>query len=170
MGPSWPGPKTFQRWPGKMYSELSNKVPTLLQYEENSRDVKAWGFLCDQDSGDGDVQDYFKLHLDPGYHDPRPDAPTLEEARQLFQDYLRCLHDYIEEFFTNSFPRWKTQRTEFTFSVPTTWKNPGMVAETERIIRNAGYGEDGPNHRARIGLTEAEAAAVYASRTQFEVG
>ncbi|KAK3172591.1 hypothetical protein OEA41_005915 [Lepraria neglecta] len=169
MGPDWPEPKTLQHWPGKMINELANKVPTLLQYDENTNVVKAWGFLCDQDSEDADVIGYFKLHLDPAYLDPRPDAPKLEQARQWFRDYLRCIHDHIEETFSNSFPRWKSQRTEFVFSVPTTWKNPSMIAETERLVQDAGFGHDGPDHRAEIGLTEAEAAAVYASKQHFEV-
>ncbi|KAL9137562.1 MAG: hypothetical protein Q9175_001216 [Cornicularia normoerica] len=170
MGPEWAEPKTLQHWPGKMINELANKVPTLLQYKEDSREVKAWGFLCDQESEDIDILACFKLHLDPAYVDPRTDAPvpTLEEAREWFQDYLRCLHDHIEEYFSNAFPRWKTQRTEFVFSVPTTWKSASMIAETERLIKGAGYGGDGANHRVGIGLTEAEAAAVYASKQQFE--
>jgi hypothetical protein len=152
-----------------MINELANKVPTLLQYDENTNVVKAWGFLCDQEREDVDVIGYFKLHLDPAYQDPRPDAPKLEQARQWFRDYLRCIHDHIEETFSNSFPRWKSQKTEFVFSVPTTWKNPSMIAETEKLVRDAGFGHDGPNHRAEIGLTEAEAAAVYASKQHFDV-
>ena len=171
MGPDWAEPKTLQHWPGKMINELANKVPTLLQYKEGSREVKAWGFLCDQESEDTDIIATFKLHLDPAYVDPRTDAhvPTLEDARQWFQDYLRCLHDHIEGYFSDAFPRWKIQRTEFVFSVPTTWKSASIIAETERLIKGAGYGGDGVNHRAGIGLTEAEAAAVYASKQQFEV-
>ena len=182
MSPEWAEPKTLQHWPGKMISELANKVPTRIQYKniqykENSRevkawgDVKAWGFLCDQDSEETDVQEYFKLHLDPEYVDPRSEAdvPKLKDARQWFQDYLRCLLDHVEDYFSNAFPRWKTQRTQFVFSVPTTWKNASMIAETEKLIKGAGYGRDGINHRAGIGLTEAEAAAVYASQQQFEV-
>ncbi|CAF9942006.1 hypothetical protein IMSHALPRED_003147 [Imshaugia aleurites] len=170
MGPDWAEPKTLQHWPGKMINELANKVPTLLQYKENTREVKAWGFLCDEESEDTDILACFKLHLDPAYEDPRTDAPvpTLEEARKWFQDYMRCLHDHIEEYLSNAFPRWKTQRTEFVFSVPTTWKSASMIAETERLIKGAGYGSDGANHRVGIGLTEAEAAAVYASKQQFE--
>ena len=177
MGPEWAEPKTLQHWPGKMISELANKVPTRIQYKEKSpkvkasREVKAWGFLCDQDSEDTDIRECFKLHLDPEYKDPRtgPDVPTIGDARQYFQDYLRCLLEHIEDYFTNAFPRWKTQRTQFVFSVPTTWKNPGMIDEIEKLIRGAGYGRDGLNHRAGIGLTEAEGAAVYASQQQFEV-
>ena len=168
MGPDWPEPKTLQHWPGKMIYELANKVPTLLRYNEETNTVKAWGFLCNQGVEDNGIG-YFKLHLDPAFTDSRPDAPSLEQARQWFQDYLRSLHDYIEERFSDSFPRWKSQRTEFIFSVPTTWKNPSMIAETEKLIRGAGFGSDGLNHRSNIGLTEAEAAAVYASKQQFEV-
>lgn len=153
----------------RVFARLANKVPTLLQYNHDSGVVKSWGFLCDQESEDSDCLGYFKLHLDPAYADPRPDAPTLEQARRWFQDYLQCLHDHIEETFSNSFPRWKKQKTEFVFSVPTTWKNPSMIAETECLIREAGFGKDAQDHRATISLTEAEAAAVYASKQQFEV-
>ena len=45
-----------------------------------------------------------------------------------------------------------------------------MIAELERLIKGASFGDDGPYHRVTIGLTEAEAAAVYASKQQFEVG
>ena len=159
----------MQHWPGKLINELANKVPTLLQYKESSKEVKAWGFLCDLEEEDADILTYFKLHLDPRYLDTRPDAPSPEQAREWFQDYLRCIHDHIEHTFSESFPNWKFRKTEFVFSVPTTWKNPSMIAETERIIKKAGFGSDGSNHRARIGLTEAEAAAVYASNQHFEV-
>ena len=169
MAPDWLEPRTIQHWPGKMINELANKVPTSLQYKENSKDVKAWGFLCDLEQEDADILTCFKLHLDPTYPDTRPDAPSPGQARKWFQDYLRCIHDHIEHTFSESFPHWKIQKTEFVFSVPTTWKNPSMIAETERMIKKAGFGADGSNHRAGIGLTEAEAAAVYASKQQFEV-
>ena len=148
-----------------MINELANKVPTMVQYMPGSDSAKGWGFLCDQDGGDSNVEDCFKLHLDPefkGYQ--TPDAPTLQQARRWFQDFLRGIHDHI----IDTFPRWGMERVEFIFSVPTTWKNPSMVAEIERLIKNAGFGRDGPEHRAGVGLTEAEAAAVYASKQQYD--
>ncbi len=170
MAPEWTEPRTLQHWPGKMINELANKVPTLLAYDsEHSRSVKTWGFLCDQEDDNSDIKEFFKLHLDPRYRDERSDAPQLEDARRWFQDYLRCIHNHIEETFSDSFPRWKLQKVEFIFSVPTTWKNPSMIAETEKLIKGAGFGDDGPHHRVNIGLTEAEAAAVYASKQQFQV-
>lgn len=166
MGPEWGEPKPIQHWPGKTLSELANKVPTRLQYKENSTAVDRWGFLCDMDGDEAsaDLITCFKLHLDPTHLDSRPGAPTIEDARLWFRDYLRCIHDHIEETFSASFPYWKRQMTEFIFSIPTTWKDPSMVAEIEQLIKEAGYGRDGPNHRAGVGLTEAEAAAVYASK------
>ena len=152
-----------------MINELANKVPSTLHYLQGTRIVKAWGFLCDDDSPDVEVVDCFKLHLDPAFRDPRPGAPSLEQAQQWLQDYLRCMHDYLAEVFGDSFPRWKEQKTEFVFSVPTTWKDPSMIAQTEQIIKAAGFGGDGDDHRAVVGLTEAEAAAVYASQQQYKV-
>lgn len=40
MGTGWPQPKTIQHWPGKLLNELSNKVPTRLQYDEHTEQVK----------------------------------------------------------------------------------------------------------------------------------
>ena len=168
MGPEWPEPKTLQHWPGKMISELANKVPTAIQYDETSKKVKNWGFLCNTEHENAEILDCFKLYLDPDYRDQTPNPPKLEEARRWYRDYLRCLHDHIDETFSNTYTRWKSLRTEFVFSVPTTWKNPNVIADTIAIIREAGFGSDGPDHRADIGLTEAEAAAVYASKHQFD--
>ena len=170
MGTGWPQPKTIQHWPGKLLNELSNKVPTRLQYDENTQQVKKWGFQCNYDDDGTDIKEFFKLHLDPTYHDSRPNAPKVEEARRWLRDYLRCLHNHIRETFSDSFPKWMAQRTEFVFSVPTTWNNPRMIADMEVIVREAGFGSDGAEHHISISLTEAEAVAVYASQQQqFEV-
>jgi hypothetical protein len=58
---------------------------------------------------------------------------------------------------------WGEAHIEFIFSVPMTWK-PGPTIERYRsIVRQAGFGSC-PNHRAEIGLTEAEAAAMHTAR------
>lgn len=169
MDPAWPQPKTIQHWPGRMLNELSNKVPTRIQYDERTGQVKKWGFQCNPDEEGADIKEFFKLHLDPTYKDPRPTRPSTADARRWFGDYLRCIYSHIRGIFSDSFPRWTAQRTEFVFSVPTTWSNPSMIADLEGIARDAGFGSDGAEHRTIIGLTEAEAAAVYASQRQFEV-
>lgn len=170
-GPVWPEPKAFQHWPGKMISELANKVPTVLEYSATSPSVIRWGFMCDQNNEDADIVDCFKLHLDPAFvEDRRPDRPSTQQARQWYQDYLQCVHDHIVEIFSNIIPGWRGLRIEFVFSVPTTWKNPRMIADIEETLPRAGFGLDGQHHRAMIGLTEAEAAAVYASKQQYNKG
>jgi hypothetical protein len=55
------------------------------------------------------------------------------------------------------------------FSVPTTWKDPVMIADIERMIRQAGYGKHA-NHRLVISLTEAEAAAENTANQQLQKG
>lgn len=169
MGPAWPQPKTIQHWPGKLLNELSNKVPTKLQYDEQTGQVKRWGFQCNHDEDGADVKEFFKLHLDPKYEDPRPNAPKVDDAKRWLRDYLRCIHAHVREIFGDSFPKWTAQRTEFVFSVPTTWRSPRMIADMEGIVKDAGFGSDDVEHRSIISLTEAEAAAVYASQQQFEV-
>lgn len=63
-----------------------------------------------------------------------------------------------------------TSCCSFVFSVPVTWRNnPGMVAELEATIRSAGFGSRGLDS-AGIYLTEAEAAAIYASRGSINRG
>jgi molecular chaperone DnaK (HSP70) len=123
----------------------------------------------DPDNHDHRIEELFKLYLDPGYRDGFRNAPTLEEARRWFTDFLACVYRSITRYFSETIPRWHTRNVEFVFSVPTTWKDPAKIAETEQLIRNAGFGkEDG--HVVEISLTEAEAAAVYVSKQQYEKG
>lgn len=168
--PSW-APQPIQSWPGKAINELANKVPTQLVYTDNPRRVKAWGFLSEQEEDDDelDIEELFKLYLDPKHQDEHIHSLSLQQARNLFQDYLRCLYNHVNQYFQESYPRWSSTKVEFVFSVPTSWNNPGMIAETLEIIRKAGFGEDDLYRQVHIGLTEAEAAAVCAAREQFQV-
>lgn len=47
--------------------------------------------------------------------------------------------------------------------MPTTWKSVPTVERFRGTIEKAGFGAH-PNHKAVIGLTEAEAAAVHTAR------
>jgi hypothetical protein len=169
MAPDWPAPKTIQHWPGKFGSELVNKVSTGIAYDDRTGYPATWGFLCDPDNRELRIEELFKLYLDPAHQDTFREAPTIEEARQWFKDYLHCIYEQIKRVFSDTLPRWQNKNIEFLFSVPTTWKNPAMIAATERLIKDAGFAEK-PNHVVRISLTEAEAAAVYASKSSYEKG
>ncbi|PYI00603.1 hypothetical protein BO78DRAFT_329637 [Aspergillus sclerotiicarbonarius CBS 121057] len=164
-GPEWPPPKTIQRWPGKLPGELANKVPTCITYRANST-VSHWGFQCELDSPEEELKEFFKLHLSPQH--PRDGGPSLSEAQRWFQDYIRCLYRHVVLYFESTIPQFVSQRVEFLFSVPTTWKDVRMVEETRRLLAQV-IGVHNPNHRACIGLTEAEAAAVYAGNEHYWV-
>ncbi|KAI9738416.1 MAG: hypothetical protein M1834_008919 [Cirrosporium novae-zelandiae] len=166
----WSHPKPIQHWPGKLVYETVNKVPTAIAYYGNSRNIKTWGFLCEpiQDDEEFDIKELFKLHLDPQYRDEDAGHMSTKDARRAFEDYISCIHSHIEKFFDDRFSEWRYQVVEFIFSVPTTWKSAGMMNDLEDIIERAGFGGDGDMHRFNIGLTEAEAAAVYVSNQQLQ--
>jgi hypothetical protein len=128
----------------------------------------SWGFLCDQESDDIRIEDAFKLYLDPNFRDPFPGHPTTEEAKRYFKDYMGFVYAHVDKFFRRSHPRWDSEKVEFLFSIPTTWKNPNQSAEIERLIKEAGFGGNASHQRVKIAQTEAEAAAVYAAKGRYK--
>ncbi|KAL3442444.1 hypothetical protein BJX65DRAFT_286814 [Aspergillus insuetus] len=168
IGPEWGPPKTIQRWPGKLLSELANKVPTTLVYGADGKTLKDWGFGCDTEDNMAEVKEFFKLHLAPGNdNDGAGLAITKQEARRWFQDYISGIYKHTVKHFDDSIPGFEKMRVEFIFSVPTTWKDVRMIEEIRRLLNNA-IARGAPNHWACIGLTEAEAAAVYACRGYYK--
>jgi hypothetical protein len=115
-----------------------------------------------------DLKEYFKLYLDPEYHDEYQHL-THADAKRYYRDYLTCIHNHIVQWFVNRFPQWTAQCVEWVFSVPTTWRNPGTIHTLESLIRAAGFGQDGSKHSCKITLTEAEAAAICVSKQNLEV-
>ncbi|KAL4898880.1 hypothetical protein BDW74DRAFT_126341 [Aspergillus multicolor] len=173
IGPEWGPLKTIQRWPNKLISELSNKVPTALLYATDNETVIEWGFGCDDRIADGrvDIKEFFKLHLasQPEGDGPGADRITQQDARRWFQDFITCIYKQVVENFRTSIPGFERMRVEFIFSVPTTWKDVRMVEEIRGLIERAiGSGKSNGKHWTVIGLTEAEAAAVYACRDYYQ--
>ncbi|KAL4870409.1 hypothetical protein BDV12DRAFT_207712 [Aspergillus spectabilis] len=170
IGPEWGPPKTIQRWPGKLLSELANKVPTSLVYGPDGKTLKDWGFGCDTEDNTSEIKEFFKLHLAPHNESDGTGASiTKQEARHWFQDYIYCIYKHVVKHFDDSIPGFEKMRVEFIFSVPTTWKDVRMIEEIRRLIDKA-IQKGAPNHWACIGLTEAEAAAVYACRGSYQTG
>ncbi|THC90332.1 hypothetical protein EYZ11_010211 [Aspergillus tanneri] len=167
--PEWTPPKTIQRWPGKLPGELANKVPTCLEYGLESKTVQNWGFKCDPEDNVSDIKEFFKLHLAPQYRDEYLGGPSRQEAQRWFQDYIQCIYQHVVSHFSSTIPQFASRRVEFLFSVPTTWKDVRMIEETRSLLEHAIHAKT-PNHRAFIGLTEAEAAAVYAGNEHYQVG
>ncbi|EBA27283.1 LOW QUALITY PROTEIN: Hsp70 family protein [Aspergillus fumigatus Af293] len=171
IGPEWLPPRTIQRWPGKLISELANKVPTAIEYESPSHSVKSWGFLCNTEDPASDIKEYFKLHLAPGAH--QGGKITRAEAQRWLQDYIRCVCQHVTAHFRDTLPSFAACKVEWVFSVPTTWKDVRMVEETRHLLQRAinmsSPGMSPENNRAVVGLTEAEAAAVYACRQHYQM-
>ncbi|KAL4997404.1 hypothetical protein BDV10DRAFT_195126 [Aspergillus recurvatus] len=174
IGPEWGPPRTIQRWPGKLIGELANKVPTSLLYGPDRISVHEWGFGCDERSADesADIKEFFKLHLasQPEQNgSERAGQLTQQEARRWFQDYITCIYGHVVAHFSTSIPGFERMRVEFIFSVPTTWKDVRMVEEIRALINSAiESGRSNGRHWAVIGLTEAEAAAVYACSEYYQ--
>lgn len=79
-------------------------------------------------------------------------------------DYFKYLYHYVQfKLQPELAARWEDARIELIFSVPTTWRPYPTVERFRKTIERAGFGQC-PNHTAVIGLTEAEAAAVYTSQ------
>ncbi|KAL4781246.1 hypothetical protein BJX76DRAFT_350325 [Aspergillus varians] len=164
-GPEWGPPKTIQRWPGKLLSELANKVPTSLLYGPDGTTVKEWGFGCDATDNISDVKEFFKMHLAPRTGGEGEDMGIgRKQAMVWFQDYIASIYKHVVAHFGNTIPGFQQMRVEFIFSVPTTWKDVRMIEEIRVLLEAA---VEGANHWACIGLTEAEAAAVYACRHYY---
>jgi len=112
--------------------------------------------------------DLFKLYLDPNFNDRYPDRPSREDAIRYFVDFMSCVYNHIQERFNSTVMDWPTRKVEYLFSIPTTWKNPGLTAELKTWLQQAGFGTES-QHKVEIAQTEAEAAAVYAAKQYFRV-
>jgi hypothetical protein len=115
------------------------------------------------------VEECFKLYLDSSTSTSGGTHVNSEEARRYFKDYMTCIFNFVQTFFVVRRPRWETEKVEFLFSIPTTWRNPRLTNEIERLIKEAGFGRNKSLHRISIATTEAEAAAVSAAKGPYLV-
>ena len=89
----------------------------------------------------------------------------LTHLDRRYTDYFQYLYRTIEARLKGELAsRWEDAKIEYIFSVPTTWRPIPTVERFRKIIAAAGFGSY-PNHKATIGLTEAEAAAVHTARS-----
>ncbi|KAI5795049.1 hypothetical protein EDC01DRAFT_629803 [Geopyxis carbonaria] len=167
--------KVVEEWPGT--TETIYKVPTRIAYQTQQRVFKPWGFLCDPDAtgtsgafnpSNYEVKEYFKLLLEDDIREfaVAQDGPTSLEVQQWFTDFLSALYEWVQQVLSHEFRQqnFGNATVEYIFSVPTTWSNQSVVDRFKVCIREAGFGRLN-NHFFTIGLTEAEAAAVYTMNT-----
>lgn len=173
-----PAPHVIQKWPGE--DSAVNKVPTLLLYEMQNGDqesFRAWGFQCreaelEDESLPGELvrRRCFKTYL------PGSEEYSSEQVKGWFRDYLRQLRFHIKirvEEHLGLGVDMGSLRINFVFSVPTTWTAQSVVNDFRNVIAEAGFDRGGENHTVSIGLTEAQAAAVFATKyslKKFQAG
>lgn len=97
---------------------------------------------------------------------PAPVSVAIADRRAVrYTDYFLFLYRTIEARLKGELAStWENAKIEYIFSVPTTWRPLPTVERFRKIIAAAGFGSC-PNHKASIGLTEAEAAAVHTARS-----
>lgn len=78
----------------------------------------AWGFLCDPEDGAQEMNQYFKLNLDPQYQGVEGDPPHAT-AVQWFCDYMHCIREHILKYLGDRIVRFEQKNIDFVFSVPT---------------------------------------------------
>ncbi|KZL70401.1 Hsp70 family chaperone [Colletotrichum tofieldiae] len=188
-GVAWMTPKTpiqvINDWPGSG-DRGERKVPTTLIYNSDGS-LSSWGFMCadDDETIPGKVRrEFFKIFLDgdtlvAAQQQGLSGAPrSTVEAQRFISDYLRQVYAHVKESIETQTGRrysggWAGLAVTFLFSVPTTWTSLGLVNAFKGVIRDAGFGVEGPKHSAQVDLTEAEAAAVATLKTSpvdFKVG
>ncbi|KAG9236973.1 hypothetical protein BJ875DRAFT_190386 [Amylocarpus encephaloides] len=165
----------LQKWPGRS-NAVENKVPTLLVYPNDVTTPSSWGFLsekpAEQMSDEKECKEWFKTFLDEDRllmaqresQGQNVCPASIDEVERLCRDFFRFLYTTIQQKLEGELAsRWEDAKIEFIFSVPTTWKPTPTVERFRSTFEQAGFGKF-PNHRAIIGLTEAEAAAVHTAR------
>ncbi|KAG5800753.1 hypothetical protein H9Q69_000312 [Fusarium xylarioides] len=181
-GVSWDTPQEknntiniIDTWPGEEGTE--NKVPTILEKDRRG-DKKDWGFHCKALAHDKKWK-LFKLLLDPIIHGKQVEGErngwvpeTMELVRNIVVRYLSRVYTYISKIIPDliregSFSPdlqgkdWTSMKVEFIFSTPTTWTAP--ISQCFRsLVLKAGFGRY--NHSVILGLTEAEASAVFTAK------
>jgi hypothetical protein len=160
-------PTVLNRWPGPYV--VTGKVRTALHYQAGHNGALTWGETCPapEDIKPGQaVKTWFKLNLDEQYPN-RDESSPVEDVRMWYKDFLMEVHRHIERYFSELEWDLSAMKVHYIFSVPTTWAGRPVQDEFKAIIQECGFGPE-----ADIGLSEAEASAVYAARNReylFEV-
>ncbi|KAK6084673.1 Hsp70 family chaperone [Seiridium cupressi] len=174
--------QVIHNWPGSS-AKNEQKVHTCLIYNQDGS-LSSWGSLCEDDDAAGKRRrEFFKIFLDQPTLDAAhqagiAQAPTsVPEAKELVSDYLLQIYQHVKstvELHTGiGHVGWQSLSVEFIFSVPTTWRNQGILNIFKDAIQSAGFGTEGVDHSATVELTESEAAAVgtiKSSTVNFQSG
>lgn len=158
--------------------EVVNKVPTNIDYGgagvSSGCTMRRWG----DDKPHPNAESFFKLFLDRNMiqsvypEDSHRWEEEFRKTQKFYSDFLSGLRWWVaQELQRQNIPKPSLDRhtkrahpripspdllnADYVFSVPSGWTRE-VVEEYRALITKAGFG-DSPN----IGLTEAEAAAIY---------
>ncbi|KAF8242077.1 actin-like ATPase domain-containing protein [Wilcoxina mikolae CBS 423.85] len=155
-------PLVINKWPG-LSNKVANKVPTVIAFAETTM---TWGFEINQrtrDDSRNQIEEHFKLLLNREYLNQVNPGDTIlvttERVQGWFEKFLTKLYDWTsKELKALTETNLEDMKVEYIFSVPAAWEEE-TISDYLRIIKQAGFGSV-DDHKASIGLNEAEAAAV----------
>ncbi|GAW14132.1 hypothetical protein ANO14919_035260 [Xylariales sp. No.14919] len=164
-------PRMIQNWPvppGKHGTQ--NKVPSTILYQDKHK-VGEWGFTC---GNHRDMVEWFKTLLEEESlksmlvmskeKKVTPLFSTVEEVREIYGDYMKCLYQHISRKLQEDNKSWKRQTVEFAFSLPPAFGTIDVSNALMEHIKRAGFGSGGKRHRVLWGLSEPQASAVYTAK------
>lgn len=170
--------EVIQKWPGTS-TEIINKVPTKVTYTAGELGMSSWGCECPalEELKEGmAIKEMFKFYLNPRHLEKKfeknpDDAPKLENISLWYEDFLRALFIHIIEYIQGDLEiDMNIAKIEFTFSIPTSWKDDDhLLLEFRELVKMAGF--DGMGS-VIMELTEGEACAVFTAnklKHQFQV-
>ncbi|KAH8807183.1 hypothetical protein F5884DRAFT_339040 [Xylogone sp. PMI_703] len=163
------GPSIIQEWPGVPEGEIVNRVPTQIAYDARIRTgIHSWGFECpkpEQIDHGITVVDNFKHWLDSrmlleNFQNKPDDAPSLEDVKIWYIDFLTALHNHIKQYIKS---KWNVDfnetKIQYSFSIPVSWAHDLKIALAfKEVISRAGF------ENAIMELAESEAVVIFAAR------
>ncbi|KAI9006605.1 hypothetical protein CLU79DRAFT_779906 [Phycomyces nitens] len=153
----------IKRWE-KQGGAVYPKVPTVLLYENGTKNMIAWGYdaiaLSKKPENTGHLVERFKLMLDPSVDNVNrlPNGLTVLE---VIADYLRGLHEYtIPEIKRVQGRHFTQDKMMYCLTVPAIWSDQAKATMREAAIQAGIISSEDPPDRLIL-TSEPEAAALY---------
>ncbi|CAJ0827617.1 8083_t:CDS:10 [Entrophospora sp. SA101] len=146
------------------------KNNTVLQYDDNSWDVIAWGYEALAREPRKKIRivskpepkpvERFKLHLADLKDSDKPYLPPNLDYRKAISDFLKSMKPLILETLVNIWPNLKfPEHVRLVFTIPAEW-SPEAIGILQDCILKAGYTTKNSKNNLEF-TTEPEAAALY---------
>ncbi|KAI9006604.1 hypothetical protein CLU79DRAFT_779903 [Phycomyces nitens] len=153
----------IKRWE-KQGGAVYPKVPTVLLYENGTKNMIAWGYqaiaLSKKPGNTGHLVERFKLLLDPSVDNVRS-LPNGLTVLEVIADYLRGLLEYtMPEIKRVQGSHFTQDKMMYCLTVPAIWSDQAKATMREAAIRAGIISSEDPPDRLVL-TSEPEAAALY---------